>query len=159
MRGVWCIIPVQSANTTNSMVYIASVLSMLHISMKNMASAWNAMVSKQVEIESPTHHNRRPITCNLILKLRRFYQNHLSHCMTKPTKWHVRPAKTDQPGHPPSLSRFFNVRWMGIAKHTRFLHADSEGTDQTGRMPRLIWVFGGRTGHFVGCIMPRLIYK
>ena len=22
--------------------------------------------------------------------------------MTKPTNWHVRPAKTDQPGHPPS---------------------------------------------------------
>ena len=30
--------------------------------------------------------------------------------MTKPTKWHVRPAKTDQPGHPPSLIRVFAVR-------------------------------------------------
>ena len=27
----------------------------------------------------------------------------MSRRMTKPTKWHVRPAKTDQPGHPPSL--------------------------------------------------------
>ena len=26
-----------------------------------------------------------------------------------------------------------------------FLHADSEDSDQTGRMPRLIWVFAGRT--------------
>ena len=30
--------------------------------------------------------------------------------MTKPTKWYVRPAKTDQPGHPPSLIRVFAVR-------------------------------------------------
>ena len=28
---------------------------------------------------------------------------YMSHLMTKPTKWHVRPAKTDQPGHSPSL--------------------------------------------------------
>ena len=27
-----------------------------------------------------------------------------------------------------------------------FLHADSEDSDQTGRMPRLISVFGGRKG-------------
>ena len=33
----------------------------------------------------------------------------LSHLMTKPTKWHVRPAKTDHPGHPPSLIRIFAV--------------------------------------------------
>ena len=36
------------------------------------------------------------------------------------------------------------------AKDPRFLHADSEDSDQTGRMPRLIWVFAGRTGHFDG---------
>ena len=32
-----------------------------------------------------------------------------------------------------------------IAKDPRFLHAASEDSDQTGRMPRLIWVFAGRT--------------
>ena len=32
-----------------------------------------------------------------------------------------------------------------------------EDTDQTGRMPRLILVFTGRTGHFVGFVMRRLI--
>ena len=32
-----------------------------------------------------------------------------------------------------------------VAKGPRFLHADSEDSDQTGRMPRLIWVFAGRT--------------
>ena len=30
-------------------------------------------------------------------------------------------------------------------------------TDQTGHMPRLIWVFAGRTGIFVGIIVLRLI--
>ena len=29
--------------------------------------------------------------------------------MTKPSKWHVRLAKTDQPGHPPSLIRVLAV--------------------------------------------------
>ena len=32
-----------------------------------------------------------------------------------------------------------------IDKDPSFLHADSEDSDQTGRMPRLIWVFAGRT--------------
>ena len=31
-------------------------------------------------------------------------------------------------------------------------------TDQTGRMPRLILVFAGRTGDFAGFVMHRLIY-
>ena len=31
-------------------------------------------------------------------------------------------------------------------------------TDQTGRMPRLIGVFVGRTGHFVGFVMRQLIF-
>ena len=30
--------------------------------------------------------------------------------------------------------------------------------DQSGRMPRLIWVFAGRTCHFVGFVMRRLIF-
>ena len=34
-----------------------------------------------------------------------------------------------------------------------FLPADSEESVQTGRMPRLIGVFAGRTGHFVGFVM------
>ena len=39
-----------------------------------------------------------------------------------------------------------------------FLHADSEDSDQTGRMHRLIYVFAGRNGHFVGFVMQRLMY-
>ena len=45
-----------------------------------------------------------------------------------------------QPGHPPSLIRVLAVlQW--VAKDLSFLHADSEDTDQTGQMLRLIWVF------------------
>ena len=39
-----------------------------------------------------------------------------------------------------------------------FLHADSEDSDQTGRMSRLICVFAERNGHFVGFVMRRLMY-
>ena len=92
--------------------------------------------------------------------------NDMSRLMTKPTKW-----------HPSSLIRVFTVRlqklrsaWAStqsdqsslctqwVAKDPRLLHADSEYSDQTGRMPRLIWIFAGRTGHFVGFVMRRLIY-
>ena len=45
-----------------------------------------------------------------------------------------------------------------VAKDLSFLHADSEDSDQTGRMPRMIWGFTGRTCHFAGFVMRRLIY-
>ena len=37
------------------------------------------------------------------------------------------------------------------------LQADSEDSDQTGRIPRLI-CFAGRAGHFVGFVVRRLKY-
>ena len=43
-----------------------------------------------------------------------------------------------------SLIRVFAVRLMGT-KDPSFLHANSEDSDQTGWMSRLIWVFAGRT--------------
>ena len=45
-----------------------------------------------------------------------------------------------------------------VAKDPSFLHADSEDSDHTGRMPRLIRVFAGRTCHFVGFVMRRHNY-
>ena len=45
-----------------------------------------------------------------------------------------------------------------VAKDPRCHHADSEDSDQTGRMPRLIWVFTGSTCHFAGFVMRRLNY-
>ena len=46
-----------------------------------------------------------------------------------------------------------------VAKDPSFLHSDNEDFDQTGRMARLIWVFAGRTNHFVGLVMRRLIFR
>ena len=47
-------------------------------------------------------------------------------------------------------------RAQWVAEGPRFLYADSEDSDQTGRMPRLIWVFAERTGNFVGFVIRRL---
>ena len=41
---------------------------------------------------------------------------------------------------------------LRIANGPRCPHAASEGTDQTGQMPRLICVFAGCTVHFVGIV-------
>ena len=63
----------------------------------------------------------------------------------KTNKMSVRPGKTQiSLGIRPVCSEFsLCAQW--VAKDPSFLHADSEDSDQTGRMPRLIWVFGRRT--------------
>ena len=71
--------------------------------------------------------------------------NHLSCLVTKPTKWHVRPAKTQiSLGIRPVWSESLLSAWRKLGSlATDWAH--SEDSDQTGRMPRLIWVFPGRT--------------
>ena len=67
------------------------------------------------------------------------------------------PSK-DQPGHPPSLIRSKSslcAQW--VAKDPSFLHADSKDWSEWAD-PRLIWVFSGRTCHFVGFVMHWPIY-
>ena len=63
----------------------------------------------------------------------------------KTNKMTVRPAKTQiSLGiHPVWSESSLCAQW--VAKDRSFLHADSEDSDQTGQMPRLIWVFAGRT--------------
>ena len=63
----------------------------------------------------------------------------------KTNKVAVRPAKTQ-------ISLGIRLVWSesslcaeSVAKDPRFLPADSEDSGQTGRMPRLIRVFAGRT--------------
>ena len=80
----------------------------------------------------------------------------LSRLMTKPTKWHVCPAKR------------FRSAWASAQsdQSLRCLHEETLGpwlpiertakTDQTGQMPRLIWVFAGCTCYFVVFITRRL---
>ena len=53
----------------------------------------------------------------------------------------VRPAKTQI--SPVWSESSLCAHW--VAKDSRFLHAESEDSDQTGQMPRLSWVFAGRT--------------
>ena len=98
-----------------------------------------------------------------------FYRfgSNLSHLMRKPIKWPVHPAKTKiSLGICPVWSESLLCA-QRIAKDRSFLHADSDDSDQTGQMPRLIWVFAERTCHFVGFVMwwlilnviPLMIYK
>ena len=79
----------------------------------------------------------------------------LSH--DKTNKMTVRPAKTQiSLGICPVLSEsLLCAQW--VAKDLNFLHADSEGSDQSGWMPRLIWVFAGCTCHYVGFVMRQFI--
>ena len=70
----------------------------------------------------------------------------------------MRPAKTQISGgvRPVWSESSLCAQW--VAKYPSFNHADSEDSDQIGRMPRLIWVFAGRECHFVGFVMRRLIF-
>ena len=96
------------------------------------------------------------------LALQEFFKYDPRH--DKTNKMSVRPAKTQiSPGIRPVWS-VFAVRSM-VAKDTMFLHADSEDSDQTGRIPRLIWAdaqadLSLRWAHtrFVGFVMLRLNY-
>ena len=61
----------------------------------------------------------------------------------------VCPGKTKSPSKisPPVWSEsLLCTHW--VAKEPSFLHTDSEDSDQTGWMPRLIWGFTGRTWPF-----------
>ena len=65
--------------------------------------------------------------------------------MTKQRKWHVRPSKTQiSLGIRPVWSESLLSAWRKLGSlATQWAHR--EGSDQTGWMPRLIWVFAGRT--------------
>ena len=69
---------------------------------------------------------------------------HMSHLVTKPTKWHVSSAKTQiSLGIRPGWSESSLSAWRKLGSlATHWAH--SEDSDQTGRMPRLIWVFAWR---------------
>ena len=77
--------------------------------------------------------------------------------MTKPTKLHVRPAKTQiNLGIRPVWSESSLSTW-GKLKSLAIIRVHGEASDRTGWMSRLIWVFAGCKGQFVGFVMRRLI--
>ena len=81
-------------------------------------------------------------------------QNELPHVKT--SKMTVRPVKTRiSLGIRPIWSES-SVCAQWVAKDPSFLHADSEDSDQTGWMTRLIWVFAIAHSHFVGFVMRQL---
>ena len=72
------------------------------------------------------------------------YVHNMSRLVTKPAKWHVCPAKTQ-------ISLGIRPVWSVFAVHMKkawvlsYPLSAQRDSDQTGRMPRLIWVFAGRT--------------
>ena len=82
-----------------------------------------------------------------------FFVQVTSRLMTKPTNWHVRPARLGIRPVWSESSLSARSKLGSLATHW----AHSKDSDQTGWMPMLIWVFAGRTDHFVGFVMGRLI--
>ena len=76
--------------------------------------------------------------------------------MTKPINWGAPSEDLDQAWHPSSLISLCcpHAERLGPYVHIKC----TAKTDQTGRMPRLIWVFAGCTCHFVGFVMRWLIF-
>ena len=64
---------------------------------------------------------------------------------------------SDQPGHPPSdrSLRCPPEAKLGPKLPIEHKAKTTDQTDQTGWMPRLIRVFAGHKGHFVGFVMRR----
>ena len=72
-------------------------------------------------------------------------RQHLSRLMTKPTKWHVRPAKSQiSLGIRPVWSESSLSAWRKLGSLATYW-AHNEDSGQTWRNPRLMWVFAGRT--------------
>ena len=71
-------------------------------------------------------------------------RQHMSRDMTKATKWLCASEDSDQPGHLPSLIRVFAVHSMG-SSGPKLSSCGQRRLWSAGRMPRLIWVFAGRT--------------
>ena len=91
------------------------------------------------------------LPCYIYNQLKHVYVLHLnmSRLVTKPTMWlcaqrRLRSAQISLGIRPVWSEYSLSAQW--VAKDPSFLHADNEDSDdQTGRMPRLIWVFAGRT--------------
>ena len=74
----------------------------------------------------------------------------MSQCMTKPTKWHVCPAQISL-----GICPVWSVSTVCMKKAwvPGYPQSTQQDSDQTGWMPRLIWIFAGLTCHFVGYMM------
>ena len=87
-----------------------------------------------------------------------WHGSYMSHHLTKPTKWRA-PREDSGSALASTQSNQSALCAQWVAKDSRFLHVDSDDSDQTGWMPRLIWDFSGHTCHFVHFIMIWLIWR
>ena len=85
-------------------------------------------------------------------------QNYTKHSTTKQTKWPVHPAKTQISLHIHAVWWESSLSGRRSLRSLTTLKVQSEGYDQTGQRPRLIWVFAVCTCHFVGFVVHRLSY-
>ena len=81
----------------------------------------------------------------------------MSRLMTKPTKLLCTQRRLRSAWAFAQSDQSLRCALIWVAKDPSFLHADSKDSDQTGWMPRLIWVFAGCTCHSVGFVMRQLI--
>ena len=79
------------------------------------------------------------------------------HIKTNKVHMHLAKTRISLGIHPVLSESSLCAQW--VVKDPKFLHADSEDSDQTEWLPRLIQVFSGRTGHFVGFVMLQLNYN
>ena len=71
--------------------------------------------------------------------------NIISRDMTNPTIWVCSQRRLKAAWASAQSDQSLRCATQWVAKNPSFLHADSEDSDQTGRMPRLIWDSAGRT--------------
>ena len=127
------------------------------LSLSVWSSLWTlATQSPQPKLWSDWVDAKSSLGAQVILLALFFYRSY-EPWHDKTNKMSERPAKTQIGlGMSPVWSESsLCAQW--VAKGLRFLHADSEDSDQTGRMPKLIWVFAGHTVIFDGFVVSWLI--
>ena len=140
--------------TLNTLAKIYKCEIDIHKSQNNSNSCKNKYVNSTCISYLSGPSNKERIWCHNKHRLQSFsptparchqlYQGMYELQHDKTNKVTVRPAKTQiSLGIRPVWSKSsLCAEW--VAKDPRFLHAYSEDSDQSGRMPRLIWVFAGR---------------
>ena len=73
----------------------------------------------------------------------------ISHSTTKPTKWTVHPAKTQFSLSIHPVWSVFAVYSVGSWEPKVSSCGKTKYSDQTGQMPKLVWIFAERTSHLM----------
>ena len=101
-------------------------------------------------------YTRHPLNWKLTHPINKDGRVHLSRLMIKPTQWvcaqrRLRSTWAFALTIRPVWSESSLSAWRKLGSLATYW-AHSEDSDQTGRMPRLIWVFAGRT--FILLVLP-----